>query len=96
MPIVPAIPYNINGGDTAALSAKPGLLVAVMCTAAAGAAARVDVFDNATAASGTLLCKLQAAAGTTTVWTPAIPIRAYNGLFAGVNGSGALGIVVIA
>jgi hypothetical protein len=68
------------------VSATPGSLVAVLLTAA-GDQATIILYDNASAASGTKLATLKAAANTTAAWTPASPQVASLGIYADVTGT---------
>lgn len=53
------------------------------------ATADVAIYDNASAASGTVLLRLSAAATTTSVFPPGFEIDATNGLYANISGTGA-------
>ncbi len=68
------------------VSANSGQLVGVLLTAA-GDAATVVLYDNASAASGVVLATLKAAANTSAVWQPSIPYVASNGIYADVTGT---------
>jgi hypothetical protein len=76
-----------------AVKAAPGALVAVMLTAAAEAGTLI-LYDNASAASGTVLGSIKAAINTTTVWSPSVPYVAGNGIYADIGGAGAAATVV--
>jgi len=70
----------------AVVKASPGALVAVVLTAA-GDQATIVLYDNASAASGTKLATLKAAANTTVSWTPPSPQVVSLGIFADVTGT---------
>lgn len=64
----------------------PGALVAVVLTAGTDLAT-VTLYDN-TAASGTVLCTLKAAANSSVVFTPARPYAFAKGCYADLSGTG--------
>ena len=70
---------------TGAVKAAPGRLVSVLVTTALSAAA-VTIYDNASAASGTVLCviPLSSAIGTRIV----VDLPAFNGIYASFGGTG--------
>lgn len=63
-----------------------GHLVSVLLTAGSDQAT-IILYDN-TAASGTKLCTLKAAANTTVQWSPAVPIVFSTGIHADITGTG--------
>ncbi len=77
---------NVNVTADAVVNAAPGSLVSVLLTAA-GDQATIVLYDNATAASGTKLCTLKAAANTSDSWTPSSPQIVSLGIFADVTGT---------
>ena len=77
-----------------AVKAANGQLVAVSLTAGDAAAATLILYDNASAASGTVLVSLKAAQGETVSFTPVYPYSAANGIYADIGGSGAAATVV--
>ena len=76
-----------------AVLARNGQLVAVLLTAGSDAATIV-LYDNPSAASGTVLATLKAAANTTAQWSPVAPYAAANGIFADVTGTSPTAYVV--
>jgi hypothetical protein len=70
----------------AVVKAAPGGLVAVSLTAA-GDQATLILYDNASAASGTKLVTLKAAANTTQTWTPSSPQVVSLGIYADLSGT---------
>jgi hypothetical protein len=78
---------------TTAVLAKPGLLHSVILNPGS-AASTITVYDNASAASGTVLASLVAAASTSSVSVSFnSPIYSVNGLTVVVAGTAATGIV---
>ncbi len=69
-----------------AAKSGPGALVAV-ALAGGTDAATVVLYDN-TAASGTVLCTLKAAANESAVFTPALPYAFAKGCYADLTGTG--------
>lgn len=76
------------------VKAAPGQLVSVLLTAGDAAAASVVLYDNASAASGTILATLKAAQGTTVQWSPSSSYSCANGIYADITGAGAAAYVV--
>lgn len=79
--------------EDGAVKSGPGELVSVLLTAGDGAAASLVLYDN-TAASGTVLCTVKAATGTSQPWAPTAPYVFANGCYADIGGSGAAAYVV--
>lgn len=78
---------SINKTSSAVVSANPGTLYSVVLTAGSDAAT-VTLYDNASAGSGTIICKLAAAAAnTTTTWSPGVRIPVANGIYATITGT---------
>jgi hypothetical protein len=73
------------GTAAATVRSGSGALCSVLLTGGADAAT-VTVYDN-TAASGTVLCKLAAAAGVTAAFTPAQPLAASTGIHFAITGT---------
>jgi len=69
-----------------AVKSGPGALVAVALSGGTDAAT-VVLYDN-TAASGTVLCTLKAAANESAVFTPALPYAFAKGCYADLTGTG--------
>lgn len=65
---------------------NPGALVAVVLTGGSDAAT-VVLYDNASAASGVVLCTLKVAANTSITFTPSRPYAASNGIYADLTGT---------
>ena len=89
--LVPVASTEITADGAA--KASPGAVVAVVLTAGTGAAASLILYDNASAASGTKLLTLRAPQGESVPFTPAAPIKAANGIYADIGGSGAAAYV---
>lgn len=79
--------------SSGAVKAAPGELLGVILAGGA-AASTVTLYDHPSAASGAVLAVLKCAAGTSAVFTAPAPIRASNGLYASLAGTGATAIVV--
>ena len=80
-------------GDAAVLAA-PGELHGVLLEGDGTNAVTLIVYDNASAASGTILCKVLLDAGLTQeIFVPMRGIEAVNGLYCDVTGTGAAYIV---
>lgn len=79
--------------DTAIL-ASSGYLCSVIVEGDGTNAASVIIYDNASAASGTILAKILVDAGLVyESYTPSAPIVAKNGIYADVTGTGCAVIV---
>lgn len=76
-----------------AVKTTNGQLVAV-CLTAAAATSTIVLYDNASAASGTVLCSLSCVANTSVTFTPAVPFAFSNGIYADINGASAVAYVV--
>lgn len=76
------------------VKAAPGAVVGVVLSAAVGTAATLVLHDNASAASGAVLCSLTALAGDTVSFCPALPWSASLGIYANIGGAGANATVV--
>ncbi|MEW5988983.1 MAG: hypothetical protein AB1791_20350 [Chloroflexota bacterium] len=72
-----------------AIVTRPGHLHAVCLAAAAGAAATLILYDNASAASGTRLLTLTAPAGESICFTPGVAWPFVNGVYADIGGASA-------
>lgn len=72
--------------EDASVKTGPGQLVSVLLTAGADAATIV-LYDNPSAASGTVLCTLKAPANESAQWSPSLPIVFSKGVFADVSGT---------
>lgn len=84
-----------TGSDAAALD-RTGALLSVNL-AAGSAAATVTIFDNALAASGTIVAIVKATSNNSRAWElPAGGIALRNGAFVQVTGTGASAFVVVA
>lgn len=77
---------------TTVVSSKPATLNSVHLTAAA-ATSTLIVYDNASAASGTVLATLSAVANTTASLQFKFPVNDLNGLTVIITGTGATGVV---
>lgn len=90
-------PATSSGRKTAdaAIAARPCLLKSVILEGDGTNACNVTLYDNASAASGTVLAKvlLQASGPTCIVFDSAGGVEASNGIFADVTGTGAAYIV---
>jgi hypothetical protein len=75
----------VNKTASGAVKSGPGLLVGAVLAGGSDAATLI-LYDN-TAGSGTILCKLAAAAGTTAVFCPAVPIVCGVGIYAALTGT---------
>lgn len=69
-----------------AVKSAPGALCSVVLTGGSDAATLV-LYDN-TAASGSKLVTLKAAANTSVVYAPAQPVAAGKGIYADISGTG--------
>lgn len=78
----------------AVVKASNGVLYAVLLTAGDAAAGSVVLYDNASAASGTILATLKAATGTTVQWSPPVGYVFTNGIYADIGGASAAAYVV--
>lgn len=76
------------------VKATNGVLYSVLLTAGDAAAGSVILYDNASAASGTILATLKAATGTSVQWSPECGYVFTNGIYADIGGSGAAAYVV--
>lgn len=76
------------------VKAKNGVLYSVLLTAGDAAAGSVILYDNASAASGTILATLKAATGTSVQWSPECGYVFANGIYADIGGLGAAAYVV--
>lgn len=75
------------------VTARPARVMSVTLTPAAALSTMI-VYDNASAASGTVLVRLQAAAsGASVVWQPTYGSAANAGITVAITGSGAIGTV---
>ena len=84
---------NVDAGAAVVVSATPAYLVAASLRRD-GADATLLIYDNASAASGTLLAELSVTTSNeVATWCPALPIRADAGITAIVTGAGATGLV---
>ena len=70
----------------AIVSAVPGALCAVLLTGGSDAAT-IILYDNASAASGTILATLKAAANVTVSFCPANPLAVSKGIYADITGT---------
>lgn len=70
----------------AVVSAIPGALCAVLLTGGSDAAT-IILYDNASAASGTILATLKAAINTTVSYCPAHPLAVSKGIYADITGT---------
>lgn len=70
------------------VSAAPGMLVSVLLAGGSGASS-VVLYDNASAASGTILATVKAIATDSREWSPAQPIVCSKGIYADISGTGA-------
>ena len=75
-----------------AIKAAPGALCSVVLTGGSDAATLV-LYDNASAASGTVLLTLKAAAATSIVFTPAQAAAVGKGIYADITGTAAAAYV---
>jgi hypothetical protein len=90
--IGPALHANVTA-DGAVKSAS-GQLVSVLLTSG-GAAATLVLYDNDSAASGTVLATIKTATNNdSNQWSPAVPYVAANGIYADITGTGASATVV--
>lgn len=89
----PATSSGLKSAD-AAIMAMPGKLCGVILLADGTNAATLIIYDNASAASGTVLAKLSVDAGTTEsqIQLP-IPVVCNNGIYCDVGGTDAAYIV---
>lgn len=72
---------------------RTGQLVAVLLTAGSDAA-QIILYDNASAASGTVLANLKALTGESATFCPAVPINCRAGIYADISGTLANATVV--
>jgi hypothetical protein len=88
-------PHALTANVTAdaVIKGSPGLLVGVHLLAGSGATGSIVLYDNASAASGTILATLQCTQGLYVSWTPAIPQIAHKGIYADWTGTGAVAVV---
>lgn len=76
------------------VTASGGYLISVLLTAGSDAAT-VVLYDNASAASGTILATLKtSAANISAEWSPGQPIAVNNGIYADITGTNAAAYVV--
>lgn len=75
--------------------ARPGHLHAVALAAAAGAAATLILYDNASAASGTRLLTLTAPAGESVTFCPHAAWAASLGVYADIGGANAEATILV-
>ena len=87
----PAQHADVSGDGI--VKASAGQVVAVHLTAAATTATLI-LYDNASAASGTVLAQLSAPTLETVSFCPAIPYVATAGIYADITGTGANATVV--
>jgi hypothetical protein len=88
-----ALSSGLKSAD-AAILAQSGELHGLTVLADGTNPATVVLYDNASAASGTVLAKIIVdATATSEVWTPVAPIECVNGIYADVSGTGAEFIV---
>ena len=88
-PEVTAFTAPVTIGTTQVIKAGPGRLLKVMVTTVTATAA-TTIYDNASAASGTILLVIPVAAAAGTVYDVNLP--ALNGLTVGGAGTGAITI----
>lgn len=74
------------------VKASAGIFVGCNLTGGSDAATLI-VYDN-TAGSGTILCKLAAAAGVSVTFFPCAPVRANTGMYATLTGTAPSATVV--
>jgi len=74
-----------NVAATAAIKSGPTALHSVILTG--GSDAATVILYNNTAGSGTVICKLAAAAGTTVSWSPPKPLNCQVGIYATITGT---------
>ena len=88
-----SIANSVAVTSDAVVSAKGGRIGSVVLTPAA-AVSTLILYDNASAASGTVLLSLQAAAnGNSAIFAPTDAIAFSNGVYADIGGSGAAAYV---
>ena len=89
--------YATSSGEktsSSAILAMPGALRSVSVTADNTNQATVIIYDNASAASGTILARIIVDAGLVyETFIPPTPIVALNGLYASISGTGAACVV---
>jgi len=73
--------------SSGAVLAEEGYLIAVVLTGGSDAAT-VTLYDNASAASGNVICKLGAAAGASASFAPGAAVKVANGIYAALSGTG--------
>ena len=76
------------------VKAAPGSFVSVLLTAGDAAAASIILYDNASAASGTVVATVKAAQGTSAQWSPECSYVVANGIYADITGTGATAYIV--
>lgn len=90
--IGPASHANVTADG--AIKTKSGQLVSVLLSSG-GAAATLILYDNASAASGTVLATIKTATNNdSNQWSPAVPYVFANGIYADISGTGASATVV--
>lgn len=72
----------------AVVCGAPAYLCSITVTAPAGNATSIILYDNASAASGTVLATINVLAGSTVTMPYAYPIQCLNGIYADVTGTG--------
>lgn len=94
MASIPATSSGLKSAD-AAISTISGRLLGLYLIADGTNAATLTVYDNASAASGTVLCKISIPAGQTynDSHLPGEGVVVNNGIYADVSGTGAQYIV---
>jgi hypothetical protein len=86
---------HVDVSSDVAVKASAGLLVGVLL-AAGSTATSLILYDNAEAASGTVLAKLTAVAnGASVQFVPSVPYAFANGCYADITGTGANATVVV-
>lgn len=80
---------SVEKTSDGAVKASGGQLVSVVLTGGSDAAT-VVLYNNPSAASGTVIVTLKAAINTTVVFTPAAPIVCSAGIYADLTGTGPL------
>ena len=92
--MIPGPASHVDIAGDGVVKASSGQLVAVALTPAA-ALSTLILYNNPSAASGTVLIKLQAVAnGGSVVFEPAVPYVFANGCYADIDGAGANATVV--
>ena len=86
-----AVPITFAGG---VVKAAPGrLLKVIVTTTFAGAGGLMTFYDNASAASGTVLLAIPTATAVGVIY--AIDLPAVNGIWAGIGGTLSAGAVIV-